>query len=186
MNLPPLSSLIRPDELELPQGQEDLLRLEAAFAERPSSRWYLAPLGTPLPSGEMHAGVCVHPWRGAWLQLNDPAADPMVALMVRDGDVAQQGILVFLDPSPEMRRAHALHSTMPRPYAMLGAEAATRCTPPDVDHRAVFPAVRPLPDINGRTVRWVYGPPPYLSAALRTDQGWVPVCRPPTTTGDMT
>lgn len=188
IELPPLSSLVHPDEYVLSDAQEELLRMEAAHGEVKRPRWLIAALGADPPDVTQVAGICIEPWSPAWVPANDPTTDLMIGICILSEADSQSGLLIFLDPSPEMRRMHAALLYPPTgmsrpeyynpPPAMLGSERSIRCAPPDADYRMMWPWIKPLRELNGRTVRWSFGPPQFMSPYRYEGRGWVPLSEP--------
>lgn len=160
-----MTNLVAADEMTVDEAGTDRLALEMGYGPVKKSRWWAAPLGSPLPGGGRIAGLCIDPWPACWTRLNEPAAD-MVGIGILDQDDQTRGVLIFEDPTPAM--AMLWEAALPtQPALMLGAERGVGCPPPGVDYRAVFHWVTPLPALTDRQVRWKFQSPQWLSGDLQ-------------------
>jgi hypothetical protein len=108
MTLPPLTDMVRADEYTLSLDQE----LRLLDDRRKRSRWWIAPEGTPAPGPRIDDSrtiapgpVLTEPWLSPWTQLNDPARDDMVGVVIVDEADPGQGILIWVHPTAEARAA---------------------------------------------------------------------------------
>lgn len=92
--------LVDPRALELTPEEE--LRLIAA--DPPKSCWWSAPAGTPAPEPGVRDGLFTGPWLHPWSQLNDPAEDAMVGMMMMGRYRSMPTFLHFGLPTQEMRQ----------------------------------------------------------------------------------
>jgi hypothetical protein len=182
MTLPPLTDMVRADEYTLSLDQE----LRLLDDRRKRSRWWIAPEGTPAPGPRIDDSrtiapgpVLTEPWLSPWTQLNDPARDDMVGVVIVDEADPGQGILIWVHPTAEARAAWQAAWDDPtwRPYA-LGCETGIRVDP---DYRAVFRSVTPLRPIDDANVRWKFARPGFDIPAWEVmSAGWRPNGHGPT------
>lgn len=172
VELPPISSLVRPDEYALSRAQIDRFRsMEEASnttGRDKRSRWLIAAAGTPGPRPEVYDDRFVRPWAPAWTALNDPMADPMVGVCVMDETTPARGLIILTRPTTLAYDLWEL-ARITGQVSSLAAETSVLCAAPEPDYRAVFPRCTALPAINGEAIRWAFDAAPQVITAK-----WLP------------